>query len=471
MKNIYFLLIFFTSLIHAQTFTCGTVYEPEEEFTTFNNDIIPDDNEIFVINIFFHVVTDNNGNIDLTGGTTGTTPNTYGEEEMMEVIWALNRVYGQYNIFFKYRGFDVIANSNLTNYITTDTSPYMISGNFNVFIMNNLGGNQGFGNSIRARVIFAAMENHMERSLVHEIGHCMDLLHTFNPGPFSIPGSPGQTVGCEHVTRDPNDPDYNAHYTGDMVEDTAAEGTNFNWSNWNSNCEFVNPTNLMDCDGTGVFADIELNYLSSSLPPGCNDAYVLTPGQALRARTFLKNAPSWYQDCLTTVEELYKPYFSGAVPYDIRTVSDNGDGTLTVCWRKKWECRFQKGFYYDFKGIVTGSSYIVEEDEWPVLNPVRDIYVQVYRSNVIANSNKLMPNDYRVRMPSMNGDICLSETVISGSMVSTLMIGSNVYTQTTLTPAQLTDPNFYTTLTPGYYHIITKQTAQGLTFTKTVYIP
>ena len=50
-----------------------------------------------------------------------------------------------------------------------------------------------------------------------------------------------------------------------------------------------------------------------------------------------------------------------------------------------------------------------------MLNPVRDIYVQVYRSNVIANSNKLMPNDYRVRMPSMNGDICLSETVISGS--------------------------------------------------------
>ena len=75
MKKIYFLFIFFTSLASAQTFNCGTVYDPsEEEFTTFNNDIIPDDDEIFVINIFFHVVTDNSGNIDLTGGTTSATP-------------------------------------------------------------------------------------------------------------------------------------------------------------------------------------------------------------------------------------------------------------------------------------------------------------------------------------------------------------------------------------------------------------
>ena len=62
MKNIYFLLIFFTSLIHAQTFTCGTVYEPEEEFaamTKLLQAILSDDEPILFSSKHGYTLTDN----------------------------------------------------------------------------------------------------------------------------------------------------------------------------------------------------------------------------------------------------------------------------------------------------------------------------------------------------------------------------------------------------------------------------
>ena len=56
----------------------------------------------YVFNIKFHIIKNTNG--------TGVTQ-YYGEAEVMNALKILNTTYNPFNIYFKYKGFDVIQNS------------------------------------------------------------------------------------------------------------------------------------------------------------------------------------------------------------------------------------------------------------------------------------------------------------------------------------------------------------------------
>lgn len=117
--------------------------------------------------------------------------------------------------------------------------------------------------------------------LVHEIGHILNLHHTFK--------GYDNVSGCEVVTRDPNDPDYNAEYTGDYVTDTNAMPEFSPYDNnypIDTNCNYTEPGIGTDCYGTPYTitqADVK-NYMGYA-SQHCRQ--VFTTGQKIRMRESL----------------------------------------------------------------------------------------------------------------------------------------------------------------------------------------
>ncbi len=181
----------------------------------------------YVFNVFFHKFVSDDG----------TTPNPFNqyhqtnptniddgngdgdlitEEVMLEAIRALNIKYNPFNIFFKYRGYDIIKNSNLLNPVNLDIhevrdwvrannnpdtgAPYYQDNAFNLYIVQNApgiaDGARGMllgTESIYSYAVFqpfgeytntiypiepAAPYDKLCGFVPHEIGHNFFLLHT-----------------------------------------------------------------------------------------------------------------------------------------------------------------------------------------------------------------------------------------------------------------------------------------------------
>lgn len=461
MKRLYFFTFFLIStLCHAQSyFSCNSVSESSENLITpFSEPVIPDPTQKFVINVFFHIVTDENGKINRG---QGLIDNDYGEEEIMEAMRVLTKNFWRYNIYFKYRGHDVIADTNLTNNVTSNWTDYDVTGSFNLFFVNSLGGASGSAlvGNILSSYAYWAMESYFERTIIHEIGHCFNLFHVFQPYTGGHP--------CEHVTRDVNDPSYNADAAGDKVADTAAHPNFGLGAAYFNNCVFQNPgATLADCEGT-PYENIELNFMGIDVPDASCDM-VLTPGQATRARTYLANltAPH-YLACLTTMDQLFLPYYDEIVASNhVVSTVDNGDGTITTCRQPKRVYRYQKGFYYTFKSSSILPQIIdFYSHELPVIFPIGPTLKVAIKESKHPQQTFLIP--------SINGvpPICETEPVSGVTIVSTQVLGSNNFTEKQLTAEEINDPAVYDNLAPGYYHCISKHTVKGTVFTKTVYIP
>lgn len=156
----------------------------------------------------------------------------------------------------------------------------------NVYIAPSLtGGAYGITNYFSNSVAVKSSAMWGERGLLaHEIGHALSLMHTHGPDNAPPNGNVGTTTGCERVTRDPNDPNYNATTAGDKVADTAADpGLNGNvanqYYNTDSNCNYFG--NLLDCGGDLYVPDSSvLNNVMAYNPDSCR--VLFTPGQAAR---------------------------------------------------------------------------------------------------------------------------------------------------------------------------------------------
>src|SRR5690606_13185381 len=106
-----------------------------------------------------------------------------------------------------------------------------------------------------------------EELLAHEVAHTFGIMHTIGPWNDVVdsPNGMGFLPSCEHVTRDPNNPDYNADTAGDWVRDTAADpglvrdSTKINY-NMDANCNYIG--SQVNCDGTFYQVD---NALISNL--------------------------------------------------------------------------------------------------------------------------------------------------------------------------------------------------------------
>lgn len=454
MKKITLIMLFFTVLTYGQNpFVCGTVFDPQIQNQNSNVSTLSpiDPNHQYVINIFFHIINETDG--------TNNVGISFGEAKVMDGVKALNVAYNQYNIFFKYKGFQIINNSTMTN--SGGSYPGTAKADcFNLYFVNYLpGGSAGSvqGNT-KSIFSFAAIASpYYDFTLVHEIGHCMNLLHTFQSG----------TNGhlCEHVTRDENAPNYNANEAGDKVADTPAQpqvgGNEFFECDW-----IYNPARV-DCEGTPYENIARGNYMGYDTGDenGQSPCFHFTPGQIERIKNYL-NAPGFdhYYLSFNTVESLYQPFEVQNMAGDhIVSVTPLPDGqSAEVCRNLLVKHRFQKGFDYEFYNVGANDPVSGTIDDIPTIKDA------TYNFDVKINQVNTS-NAETVELDCTRGVLCNTETLRGGRIVSTKVLGSMNITVKELDEIEVKDPLLYEKLMAEYYHLIEKETESGAKFHETIY--
>lgn len=272
-------------------------------------------------------------------------------QKVLASVAQLNIIYNDFNIFFKYRGYDVIESPNDIQQVIFDGScQFQTDENGNDILdpdgygsLNrcqigqffNYASNNGFekedainiyvpyatenfagaASSIGTNMIVMPTVNIEGGILHHEMGHALGLSHTHSSYFSSF---------CEHVTRNPGDANYNAEVRGDSVTDTAAvpdfieEYCYFNdpdascsfGSEYNryyvdqENCTYTGAN--VDCEGTSYQIPPEdvRNYMSYSYR-SCFDTF--SPGQAIRMQERIMSDNDLIL-AQTTIASLYEPF-------------------------------------------------------------------------------------------------------------------------------------------------------------------
>jgi hypothetical protein len=263
----------------------------------------------------------------------------------------LNILYNQFGIIFKYKGFEefnspIVTSSPSNDFYVINTPPeyyqlvswaktsgYHDKFAINVYCFGWAGYFGGIADGI-GTVNCGVGSNYItgNPTLVHEIAHCLSIIHTNSSN--------------EHATRDPNNPNFNATYTGDNVVDTNAN----NGFNDNGSYPYLN---LNNCTYTGdeqdnvgqdytIFHEDVINAMVNS--GTCSSSY-LTDGQAIRMREALASL-SIFNDVVTDVSSLYEPY--------------QGDYYFAGPPNTSNPPLFQPGFDYRF--LPCGTGYNVPSD-------------------------------------------------------------------------------------------------------------
>lgn len=236
----------------------------------------------------------------------GTEGSWVTHEQAIEYIRELNQSFEQLNICFELVGNGVLMSSDnrFNQSYSTLRSAGISHGAYdpdaiNVYFCESLYIEGGSGVTSLGGNTIALNNEHMWYSdvlLSHEVGHTLYLIHTHG-GYNSVSGSDdgsqcsvGAFSNCEHVTRDVNDPNYNADIAGDKVEDTAADPFLYPVEsspcyNVTSDCVYFG--NEVDCQGTPYEPDESvLHNIMSYGPNSCSN--LLTPGQGIRVHNYLE---------------------------------------------------------------------------------------------------------------------------------------------------------------------------------------
>ncbi|GAB5398693.1 MAG: hypothetical protein Aureis2KO_02780 [Aureisphaera sp.] len=318
-------------LAQAQNDLCNTVVDIdpyfEGIFATQNQNVTMESfatAEPYVLKIHFWDVAFDNGD----------NPDALSLEQMLGVVANLNKDFNAFNIFFK---FDGKSQVNASNFRVINTDPDMPTGNptpgefinyleqssnyktgtINMYSIDDLLFSGAYQDDQNDGLFGIIVTDHSLYSttypspilLTHEVGHFFNLQHTFYCG--------ADDNSCENVTRDPNDPDYNAHNKGDYIIDTFAtpEGMQGDVDFDSNTCLYTNTTAT---DETGrPYADYEpevTNFMSYSWP--CQSQF--TPGQVVRMRLHidvLNDHPTITKIENHDISTLYEPYAGFYAPY------------------------------------------------------------------------------------------------------------------------------------------------------------
>ena len=355
--------------------------------------------EPLVLNVYFWRIRDQYDN---------PHPDELTEYKALEAIQYLNIHFNPSGIYFKYRGLGSFASptnviwkkydvackscinlpeapldpcSNTTQTIDPDgfaklsqcqigalrnygqANGYMDPNSINIYVPRVCWDFGGYGGS----PIITPVANLSKNTFIHEMGHYFSLSHPHSG--WIKQNSDGTVdpnyVNCEHVTRDVNDPNYNASgqgAQGDQIHDTAAMpqyGYEYCMANGFPNnvpCTNGHPYNFYyydkvscsyigdeeepqrgDCQDTPYdIDDTQARNTMSYAPGSCRDNF--TVGQAIKMREAIISS-SFLQDRSTTVAALYEPYkgeYYVAGPVD--------GGLMQTYYRPL----FQPGFDYYF---------------------------------------------------------------------------------------------------------------------------
>lgn len=171
-------------------------------------------------------------NVQSTDGSTGIWVPYH---EAVEYIKTLNSYYKEYNICFVLVGIGTLRDSAVLN--GADHVDFAVSGAqnnairdnaINVYMAPSVTSNPEVGGitSYYNNVIAIRQPSMYDKALLaHEVAHTLGIMHTIGPRNeiYNSPNGMGGMPTCEHVTRDPNNPEYNADTAGDRVRDTAAD--------------------------------------------------------------------------------------------------------------------------------------------------------------------------------------------------------------------------------------------------------
>lgn len=494
MKNItlLFFAFFYATSSVAQLLECPITLNSNDiqpPMSIFNNSV-QNSNSIdqYVFNVKFHIVKNDDGS-----GVTAS----YGENEVMNAIMIMNTNFNQFNIFFKYNGYDVIPNTSFmkvraANFPNTNlshptfdqlleysktgmTNPVYDYNAMNLFIVEGLDYNalSPFNAMLAGAAKMPGIDsiyghNHfLSSTLPHEIAHNFFLLHTHEQY-----GTPQ----CERVAN-PEDDFNNSATNGDRVIDTKASFMfGGNYVNL-STCTFQNPNGYADCLGTPYVNVPVKNYMTSMNPcqnleanylPGTGE---FTPGQGNVMRNTIAlyyNHPNNFyglSNAKNTIESLYQPFDSQTVLGDVTSVSDNepGDGMANVCRGIEGiNYRFQKGFTYNFSNIYNGT--LISSNSVLEIPSITASFIQG------VQINEVHPTTIEEFGPSCTKEIiCQLEPYIKGKIITTYMIGSTIYTIEELDQIKVKDPDLYDKLMSQTYNIVIKETASGAVNEKVIY--
>lgn len=317
--------------------------------TSENPSLVVPFNVPLVLNVYYWQVNDSNGEFN-----PNNNPNqVLNETRVLESVAYLNKLYNEFNIYFKYLGFEVIPETpaDLPNKVWEETSPgsgsyhcvtydgfdpdgygrvsrcqisqffdwveanYYNPNAINIYVPYGTQGYAGAADGhLSTRSVLAASRL-TDFVLTHEVGHNLNIRHTRS--------------SIERVTRDPEDPNFNAATAGDQVVDTNAQrpfrkstpinGSHFPYVDLDI-CEYAptgndfnNPLPL-ELDNVGeayAIQNYDITNAMSDCSPCQDENSKLTMGQGIRARETIFNnsgVGDVFEGAITTVASLYEPY-------------------------------------------------------------------------------------------------------------------------------------------------------------------